>query len=154
MAVAAMIRALLLLGIGALFFWAGAVKIWDAQQFALDVHHYRLTPSSVSVAVAVYLPWLELCAGLALIVRRLTLGALLALTGLSVIFIAALASAWARGLDITCGCFGRGAETVRANFPLLIGRDLILLAALAVLLAMEWRAQSRGVGRAAGGDRG
>lgn len=130
---------LLRLGVGALFIYAGAIKILDPQQFALDVQHYELTPWSVSVLVAVYLPWLEVVAGLALILRRLELGALLTLGGLSLVFLVAIGSAWARGLDISCGCFGKSADALKTNFPLLIGRDLALLLALGLLWADQWQ---------------
>jgi hypothetical protein len=54
------------------------------------------------------------------------------------VFIAALASAWSRGLDISCGCFGR--ENATADFPLLLARDgALLLAALAI----AWHESSR-----------
>ena len=139
MAAGQMIAALLRFGVGALFVYAGAVKIADPQQFALDVHHYQLTSFTVSVLVATYLPWLEFCAGLALIARRFTLGAPLALAGMMLAFIAALASAWMRGLDIACGCFGREADAIRTNFPALIARDAVLFAAVLVLLVIEAR---------------
>ncbi len=128
------------IGIGTLFIYAGGIKVFDPQQFALDVQHYELTAWSAAVVVAVYLPWLEILAGGALITRRLPLGATLALLGMSTVFLAAIASAWARGLDISCGCFGREAGAIKTNFPLLIGRDVALLAAILVLLANEWRA--------------
>lgn len=131
---------LLRMAVGAVFFYAGALKIADPQQFALDVHHYELTPWSLSVLAAVYLPWLEVLAGAAVITRRLHLGALLALGVLTLIFTAALASAWARGLDISCGCFGKEAGAIKTNFPLVIGRDLVLLVAITWLFLRERRA--------------
>ncbi|MDQ3624234.1 MAG: DoxX family protein [Verrucomicrobiota bacterium] len=130
---------LLRLGLGALFVYAGAVKAWDTQQFALDVQHYELTPWTVSILIAVYLPWLEICSGLAVIARRLHLGALVALNGLLILFLGAIISAWARGLDIACGCFGRSKEAMETNYPEVVGRDLALLAGLLVLGATEWR---------------
>src|SRR5262245_56604182 len=74
MAPTQVISALLRFALAAVFIYAGAVKILDAQRFALDVQHYDLTPWTVSVLVAVYLPWLEVTAGVALMVRRQQLG--------------------------------------------------------------------------------
>ena len=139
MAPAQIILALLRLGLGGIFVYAGALKIWDAGQFALDVHHFQLTPWTVSALVAVYLPWLEVLAGLALILRRLTLGAPLALAGMTLVFMLALTSAWARGLDISCGCFGKEEAKIATDFPQLMLRDVALLAAAVILLLSEAR---------------
>jgi hypothetical protein len=123
---------------GALFIVAGAVKVWDTQQFAIDLQNYALTNSGDLILItAVYLPWLEICAGLSLVVRRWYLGGIVALLLLDMIFIAALTSAWWRGLDITCGCFGRAVNAT--HFPSLIARDLLILVALAILFVTEWR---------------
>jgi len=139
MAPAQVISALLRLALAAVFIYAGVVKILDAQRFALDVQHYELTPWTVSVLVAVYLPWLEVVAGIALILRRQQLGALVALGGMTAIFLSALLSAWARGLDISCGCFGRESRNIQTNFPLLLAQDLALLLVIGFLFAMEVR---------------
>ena len=139
MAPAQMIFALLRLGLGGIFVYAGALKIWDPQRFATDVHHFQLTPWTVSVLIAVYLPWLEVLAGLALIVRRLTPGASLAIVGMTVVFMIAITSAWARGLDISCGCFGKEEAKIATDFFQLMLRDAALLAAAVVLLAAEMR---------------
>lgn len=131
---------LMRLGLGGLFIYAGALKIADPAQFAIDIQHYELTSRQVAIYAAIYLPWLEVCAGLAVVTRRLQLGALVVLVGLMILFSAAIASAWARGLDVTCGCFGRSDNANKTNYPLVIARDLALLAGLGVLLATEWRA--------------
>jgi uncharacterized membrane protein YphA (DoxX/SURF4 family) len=143
MAPAQVISALLRFALAAVFIYAGAVKILEAQRFALDVQHYELTPWIVSVIVAVYLPWLEVIAGVALIVRRQQLGALIALGGMTTVFLGALLSAWARGLDISCGCFGKESRNIQTNFPLLLAQDLALLAVIGFLFAMEVRRANR-----------
>lgn len=125
------------LGLGGVFIYAGVVKVLDSQQFALDVQNYQLTTWTVSILVAMYLPWLEIVAALALFYRKLYLGALSAVLGMTVVFLVAIISAWARGLDITCGCFGR--SDVRVSYPELFGRDLLLMAAALVLFWLEWR---------------
>ena len=65
-------------------------------------------------------------------------GGLLVLNASLLAFLAAILSAWARGLDIQCGCFGGGAGT--SSHVELIARDVALLA-----LGM-WLACSRGKG--------
>ena len=130
---------ILRLALGGIFLYAGALKIAEARQFALDVHHFRLTPWTASVLIAVYLPWLEVLAGLALILRRLPLGTALALSAMSAVFLIALTSAWARGLDISCGCFGKEEHNIQTHFPQLFLRDAALLAAALTLFIAELR---------------
>ena len=139
MAPAKIILHILRLGLGGIFIYAGALKIVEAQQFALAVHHFRLTPWAASVLIAVYLPWLEVLSGLALTLRRLPLGAALALTTMTAVFLIALTSAWARGLDISCGCFGKDEHKIQTHFPQLFLRDAALLAASVALLVSEIR---------------
>ena len=58
------------------------------------------------MALGHFLPWLEIVTAMALLLGRLYLGALLSVSGLGVVFAVAVGSAWWRGLDISCGCFG------------------------------------------------
>ena len=139
MAPAKIILLVLRLALGGVFIYAGALKIVDAQGFAKAVHHFQLTPWTVSLVVAVYLPWLEVLAGLALIVRRLALGASLALVVMSAVFLIALSTAWARGLDISCGCFGKEEHKIQTHFPQLFLRDAALLTAAITIFIAEFR---------------
>ena len=108
---------------GGVYFGAGAVKIFDPQAFAADIGHYHLLPYPLTLVVGVYLPWLELVCGSAVLIGRLERGALLILVGLCGLFCAALASAWLRSLDIDCGCFGHAATT---TLPVALIRSVTL----------------------------
>ena len=126
--------------VGGVFIYAGAVKAWETQNFASDLRHYAIIPwSDLVLLLAVYVPWVEICAGLAVVSRRLYLGGLIAILGMMLIFTGALTSAWARGLDISCGCFGKDKESIRTNFPSLLGRDLGILVGALILLGAEAR---------------
>src|SRR3954466_3823654 len=92
--------------VGALFIYAGAIKILDPVGFSRAIDNYKILPWPAAVALGLFLPWLEMFAGLALITRGLYRGGLLLLTGLTSVFIIATIVAKARGLDISCGCFG------------------------------------------------
>jgi uncharacterized membrane protein YphA (DoxX/SURF4 family) len=100
--------------VGAIFVFAGLTKIIDFQplrfldpmEFARDIDNYKILPWTISVWLALYLPWLEIICGLALIFRRLYSGAIAIVAALMVIFIVGSIAAKARGIDITCGCFG------------------------------------------------
>lgn len=117
--------------IAAVFIYAGVLKLLDPIQFAHDIDHYNILPWSIGLGLAFYLPWLEIFCGLALIFRLFYRGALSILTALVVIFLGATITAKARGLDITCGCFGHASENW--SFPTHLALDLAILAALVVL---------------------
>ncbi len=117
--------------IGGIFLYAGLSKVVDPANFAESIDHYRILPWKAAVGVALYLPWLEIVCGLCIATRRLYLGAVVVLTGLSTIFMLALISAISRGLNITCGCFGQqGSHTPGTALAL----DVFLLATLLSLL--------------------
>jgi hypothetical protein len=67
------------------------------------------------------LPWLELLLGLCLLAGIWLPGAVLAVNGLLVVFLAAFIFNMARGLDVNCGCFstGSGAPAMSAGWYLL-----------------------------------
>jgi hypothetical protein len=123
--------------VGGVFIYAGAIKALDPVRFASDIDNYKILPWVISVRLAFYLPWLEILCGFALILRRLYLGGLSILTALVAVFLVATIAAKARGLDITCGCFGHTSQ--HWSFPLHLAIDLAILAAL---LALYFRVRS------------
>jgi uncharacterized membrane protein YphA (DoxX/SURF4 family) len=129
---------ILRLGLGGLWIYAGVMKLRDPQMFFEDIRNFRMTSSDVSMLMAIYLPWLETITGAALVTRKLVMGASLLSSLMAVIFLVALGSAWARGLDITCGCLGHD-ETNRTNYPLHVALDAVLLAVSVLLLSLEAR---------------
>ena len=121
------------LAMGALFVYSGGMKALDPHGFAIQVANYRILPHAPSVALALYLPYLELLCGGCLIFKTLHRGALIITGMLMLIFISALASAWARGLRISCGCVGSNQGI--ANYGVDLLRDIAILACLVFL----WR---------------
>ena len=122
------------IAIGALFIYAASSKL-DPIKFAQEVNNYRLLPATLVNLVAVALPFVELLAGVMLVVGfRIRAGAL-TVVGLLCGFIAAMAYVWAKGIDIECGCFGKGTKVgIRA-----ISEDVGMM-----LLALEAYAFDRG----------
>lgn len=118
------------LAVGGAFLYAGWGKARAPGEFIRDVWNYRILPEPLAYWIAAYLPYLEILAGAALITGFQRTGARLVLGLLLAVFCVLLTSAWARGLDIRCGCFG-GTSTDPANYPLLLARNALLLAALA-----------------------
>jgi uncharacterized membrane protein YphA (DoxX/SURF4 family) len=122
--------------IGALFIYAGTVKIIEPVEFARDIDNYKMLPWRLGVFLALYLPWLEIFCGLALITRILYRGGVFIVTALMSLFIIASIVAKARGLDVSCGCFGHASKYL--NFTWHLALDFALLIGLVVL----WNSQS------------
>ena len=117
--------------VAGIFIYAGAIKALDPVQFASDIDNYKILPWPISVALAFYLPWLEILCGLALVVRLFYRGALSILSALIVVFTLATIAAKVRGLDITCGCFGHASQNW--SFPAHLATNLAILAGLLAL---------------------
>lgn len=125
----ALLARLILAGV---FLYAGWDKILHPASFTAQVAAYGLLPSELLTLVALTLPWLEVLAGVCLLVGFLSESSALVLGLLSLGFAGAVTSANLRGLDIECGCF----STTRSgpadwNHVLL---DLALVALAAVVL--------------------
>lgn len=113
--------------LGAVFFYAGIIKVYDPQGFALAVYNYHILPGWMINTVAVILPWIEIFASAALILGILIPGASFMVSGLLFVFFSALALSLARGLDITCGCFNTSKDADPITWMYLI-RDVFMLA--------------------------
>lgn len=130
---------LLRLVLGLVIGVAGALKLGNLGESVLAVRAYQLLPYELTDVVGIALPIGEVALGLLLVTGTFTRlsGALGAL--LMVAFIIAIASAWARGLTLDCGCFGGGGviskEAALAAYPWEIARD-VALAACGVWLAV------------------
>jgi len=129
------LRLLLRLGLGGLFVFAGVAKLRDPSGFATEITNYHLLPS-LAPWLAVSLPTAELAIGAALLVGTrpwLRAGALAA-AALLAVFTVAVAQVVARGIDVSCGCFGSesGPVTIVTVF-----RDVALLASAAMLLYLS-----------------
>jgi len=110
--------------LGGLFLYAGLPKIFDTMGFASSIYNYKLFPSPIIGLTAAFIPWVEVLAGLALVLGVKVRGASLLISLLLVVFVSLTAISAMRGLDIDCGCFS-GVER-KANW-LAIFEDLALL---------------------------
>ncbi|MEY3893551.1 MAG: hypothetical protein RIR78_329 [Actinomycetota bacterium] len=121
--------------LGGVLFAAGYLKVGTLDKSQMAVRAYELLPISIANFLGVFLPFFEIAIGLLLILGAGTRIAA-ALGGLTmVVFIIAIAQAWARGLNIDCGCFGGGGavEPGQTRYLQEILRDAGL-AALALFL--------------------
>ena len=128
--------------LGGVFVVAGLLKIPDPAAAVRAVRAYRLLPASLVAPVAFGLPVIEVAVGLALLLGVFVRTAAIAAAVLLVVFLVGVGSAWARGLQIDCGCFGNGGRVAAGEtaYPSEVLRDLALLAGA---LALAWRPTSR-----------
>lgn len=124
------------------FLYAGAPKLFHLEQAKRAVRAYDLFSYDVANALGTAQPILEVALGLALLAGFFTRFCAVVSAVLLIIFIAGIASAWARGISIDCGCFSKGGaiEASRTQYPQEIARDVVFLV-FAGLLA--WKPRSR-----------
>ncbi|WP_106130323.1 MauE/DoxX family redox-associated membrane protein [Pseudosporangium ferrugineum] len=131
------------LGLAAVWLVAGGLKVGDLAASGRAVNAYQLFPYEVAKVIGAAQPFLEIALGLLLLAGfavRLTAGISAALL---VVFIAGIVSAWARGLQIDCGCFSTGGELGAGADPAYgwdLARDAGFLLLAGVLL---WRPRTR-----------
>lgn len=128
--------------LGVLLIWAAVSKLANPSAFLASMLAYSLPlPDPWLRLAGMGLPWVELFCGLLLVANVWRESVLVLLLGLFPAFLLVTGQAWARGLDISCGCFhldGLGVsptvmtalETPMAAFL----RTLVLTAITAYLL--------------------
>lgn len=122
---------------GGVWVYAGAVKLPDPYLSVTSVRAYDLLPEAIVPTVGYLLPVLELVIGLTLLLGLLTRGSAVVSSLLLVAFIIGIASVWARGMSIDCGCFGTGGydPDAASQYPWEIARDSGLLLLSVFLVA-------------------
>lgn len=110
---------------GLVFIWSGWTKAQEPTAFLASIRSFHILPDPFAAWLALALPWLEIFAGLAVLTGWLRRGGLILLNASLAVFAVALISAWLRGLDIECGCFGSGKGGTSIADALL--RDAVLL---------------------------
>lgn len=134
--------------LGGVLVVAGALKVPDPAAAERAVRAYQLLPEWLVGPMAFGLPVLEVAVGLALLVGVFVRTAALGSAALLVMFLVGVISAWSRGLQIDCGCFGGGGEVAAGEtaYPAEVVRDVVLLL---VAFALARRPESRlALGRA------
>ncbi|WP_374122132.1 MauE/DoxX family redox-associated membrane protein [Frankia sp. AiPa1] len=133
------VSTVLRLVLAAVWLAAGLLKIGDPAGMVRSVRAFRILPEALVHPVAYGVPFLEISLGVLLLVG-LAVRVTASVSALMLaMYIAAIASAAARGLHIDCGCFSSGGD-LGAGAPTHYTSELIrdsLLLLVAVLLA--WR---------------
>jgi len=138
------IQLVMRLVLGAIFVYASLDKIASPAAFAKAVYQWQVGGPVLSNLVAVTLPWLELAAGLLLVLGVWRREAALVVACLLVVFLLAAGSVLARGIDVeNCGCVSLAKQAADAPWPpkwmrgvgwYLVTRNLVLLAAAAAIV--------------------
>lgn len=117
--------------VGYIFISFGANKIYDPSVFAKEISNYSVAPEWSINLIAIILPWVELVVGMLFLFGiKLKTNALISAV-LLVFFMSMVGYAWARGLDISCGC--------SATNPMKVGLPKILEnTTLTILCAVVW----------------
>jgi len=132
------------IALGAIFIIAALPKIADPPSFAHMIYNYRLVPSSLINISALVMPWVELLAGLALILGVWKAAARTVVAIMLAVFIVAISINLSRDNAIDCGCFNvadRGKTHEQRIFDMKVDvfRDLGML----LLAGQLWYAGKR-----------
>lgn len=119
------------------FLTAAVLKLRDPDATLVAVFQYKLLSWSASGAVASFLPFIEMAAAVGLWIPRVRMGAASLCVGLNLTFMAALGSAVARNLDVSCGCFGT--SDLHTTALRRLAEDAVLLALSVALWLQETR---------------
>ena len=124
---------------GGVWIVAGALKVTDPVASINAIRAYELLPWSVVEPLGYALPAIEIVVGLALVLGAFTRGAAVVSALMFVAFVIGIASVWARGIEIDCGCFGGGGpkEDAASSYPWEIARDVALLTASCYLVVVR-----------------
>jgi uncharacterized membrane protein YphA (DoxX/SURF4 family) len=119
--------------LGIIFIYASVGKLFRAEDFAKAILRYEFLPLYFVNIMAVTMPWVEFFTGILLILgifRKAT--SILASVSL-IAFLIALISAYARGLDISCGCFSLEETSTKGDIIYRIVQDFFMLAGTIVV---------------------
>jgi putative oxidoreductase len=120
--------------LGTIFLLACWHKLLDPAAFAIDIATYQILPLAVINPMGIVLPWVELGAGVMLLVGFRTRAAAMLVTGMMAMFLVAISIAVAKGLDMSCGCFAsQGAAEDPISWRTIVRDGTWLLLALYVL---------------------
>lgn len=122
--------------LGGVLIVAGALKVTSPAVAARAVQAFQILPFDLAGYVGYALPVVEIAVGLLLVIGLFTRASALVGGLLMLAFILGIISAWVRGLNIDCGCFGGGGtiEASQTQYLLDILRDAGLVACAAWLV--------------------
>lgn len=136
-------RAVLLVAriiVGALFVYAGWGKFEAPANFAKEIRNYKLAPVSLTNAMALVIPPLEIFTGILVVAGPFRREARMLLLVMLIVFTAAKGYSLANGMRVHCGCVPE-TSWLRFLFNGWTGfaTNLVMIA----ILAVDWRVDRR-----------
>lgn len=113
--------------IGGIFFYAGLIKASDSATFLAALSGWTALGEGGGYVVALALPWVEILAGLLILLPATRRWGALLSSMLFLTFIGALVWALSMGWVVPCGCFGGDGIPSRQKMWEVIIRDAVLL---------------------------
>ena len=101
--------------IGLIFIYASIDKILNPLAFSNIIDNYHITPQELNNLAALIIPWVELVAGIFLILGIFINGSSFIIIILLVFFIFILTQALFRGINVHCGCFNLAEQSSDVN---------------------------------------
>lgn len=112
--------------LGATFIYASYHKILAPAEFAKLVYGYNLFPGGLINIIAIVLPFIELIAGLSLVLGFYPRSAAMIIMAMLILFILILSINIARGYENDCGCFSVNKLYHTESPWITIARDVVL----------------------------
>ena len=134
------------IALGAIFIVAALPKIQDPPSFAHMIYNYRILPAGLINISSIVMPWVELLAGLLLVLGIWTRPARNVIAALLLVFMIAISINLFRGNAVDCGCFNvadanKTWDQRIHDMWFVIFRDTGML----LMVAQLWWAERRGV---------
>jgi len=128
-------------------FWlrSSLAHLANPYYFLSSIYQYELVGPTVAAFLAMALPSLQLLLAACLVVRIFVGGALFSSSALLAVFASVQGSAWVRGLQIGCGCFGASEQQEVGGATLFTVSALFVLAVTAFFSWVGTRAPSRDI---------
>ena len=119
------------IAIGVVFLVAAWGKVTDPASFAIQIKNFHMAPPGSENLLAMLFPWIEMVAGVSLVAGIKPRAGAAIVLAMMVFFTFAVGLAWARGLNIDCGCFGTlgGAQVGAKKFAENVGLTVLSLIA-------------------------
>lgn len=119
--------------LGIIFVYASVGKLFRPEDFAKAILRYEFLPVYFVNITAIVMPWIEFFTGILLILGIFKKASSMLASISLVVFLTALISAFARGLDISCGCFSLEETSSKGDIIYRIAEDILMLAGAIII---------------------
>lgn len=122
--------------LGGLFLYSGGIKIFNLLLFKATILAYYQMPEALALLIAIVFPWLEILAGLSLLVKYQTKYSSGFLSLLTLFFFAQMVLNYSHVLPYGCGCFGFGGAEEIGLYQIV--RDFLIAVLAGVVFYREY----------------